>query len=81
MRPIYHLHVYKLQDSVRYHRKTVFREKSWDFVVHCLHFAEVTLLLAAAGDIWPSNVGLWLICGSRAAKPVAVIIDNRKMKV
>ena len=27
-RPICHLHTYKLQDSVRYHRKTVFHEKS-----------------------------------------------------
>ena len=80
-RPMHHLHLYKLQDSVRYHRITVFHEKSYDFVDQCLHFVEVTLLLALAGDIGPSNVSLCLICGSRAAKPVAVIIDNRKMKL
>ena len=58
MRPIYHLHMHKLQDSVRYHRKTVTHEKSSDFVVQCIHFVEVTLLLAADGDIGPSNVSL-----------------------
>ena len=57
-RLIYPLHMYKLQDSVRYQRNTVFCEKSSDFVVQCLHFVEVTLLLAAAGDIGPSNVSL-----------------------
>ena len=57
-RPIDHLPMYKLQDSLRYHRKTVFHEKSSDFVVQCLHFVEVTLLLAADGDIGPSNVSL-----------------------
>ena len=55
---MYHLHMYKLQDSVRYHRITVFHEKSYDFVVQCLHFVEVTLLLALAGDIRPSKVSL-----------------------